>query len=191
MEDRLSKQEEKLFRELVREKKAPAPLEQKIISQLKNEGLIKTKSVMRNIITWSGSIAAAILIFVGGMYYGQFRSTGSTSFEIDRTKGYMLILHESVNFEHGDPMAMFEEYGQWMSNTMAKGVKITGQELKNEAALVTRDKAVDFLPPEGVDRTTGYFLLEANSLEEAIAVAMENPHVKYGGSVEVKAYMVR
>jgi hypothetical protein len=40
-------------------------------------------------------------------------------------------------------------------------------------------------------RTTGYFLVEANSFEDAIAVAAANPHIKYGGSIEVKPFMVR
>ena len=107
---------------------------------------------------------------------------------IEPTKGYMLLLHEDKDFAPGDQMEMFEEYKAWMENTFAKGIKITGQELKDEATLV---KGEELKTINSDVRTTGYFLVEANSLDDAIKVAQENPHIKYGGSIEVKPYMVR
>ncbi len=187
-EEHLSEAEKKLFEALEREKTPPGYLEKNIIVQLEKEGLIKKTSTMNNYLKWAASIAASILLFMGGMFYE--KSNTNTMVEIEPTKGYMLLLHEDASFSPGDPMAMFEEYKTWMENTFSRGVKITGQELKPEATLV-KGETQQAYDAQAETRTTGYFIVEANSLEEAIRVARENPHIKYGGSVEVKPYMVR
>ena len=186
--EELSEAEKKLFQGLEKERTPPSSLEKKIVAELLNKGEIKKINVMNNYVKLAASIAALVLFFFGGIYYG--KATAGTGVQIEPTKGYILLLHEDEGFNPGDPMAMFEEYKTWMENTYGRGVKIDGQELKNEATLVTSEKQTALLESE-VNRTTGYFILEANSYEEAVAVAMENPHVKYGGTVEVKPFMVR
>lgn len=188
-EEQLSDAEKKLFKALERERTPPGHLERNIITQLEKEGLIKKTIAMNNYFKWAAQLAAAILLFVGGMFYGKSNTT-NTMVEIEPTKGYMLILHEDASFSPGEPMAMFEEYKTWMENTFSRGIKITGQELKNEATVVKTGSQQE-LGDEADIRTTGYFLVEANSYQDAVAVAKENPHIKYGGSIEVKPFMVR
>lgn len=189
-EQHLSDAERKLFQSLEREKSPPQHLEKNITSQLKKEGLIKNTKDMSTYMKYAASVVFATLFFLGGMYYERSTKTEITMVEIEPTKGYMLLLHEDATFAPGDPMAMYEEYKTWMENTFGRGVKITGQELKNEA-VVLKGEDEKTVGDEAETRTTGYFLLEANSYEEAVAVAKENPHVKYGGTVEVKPFMVR
>ncbi|MEQ9402411.1 MAG: hypothetical protein RIM99_02395 [Cyclobacteriaceae bacterium] len=191
-EDQLSDTEKNLFERLDREASPPKALEEQLVAALKNEGLLTKSITMNTYLKWAASLAAAVLIFLSGIFYQQSQQTVSAVSEniiIEPTRGYALLLHEDENFTPGDPMEMFNEYSMWMENTFARGVKITGQELKNEATIVLTDQIS--LADNQNRRTTGYFLLEADSMEEAIEVAKENPHVKYGGIVEVKAYMVR
>ena len=68
-------------------------------------------------------------------------------------------------------------------------MKITGQELQNEAWRLSADGTTNLNNQEV--RTTGYFIIEAATAEEALAVAKDNPHLKYGGTIELKAYMNR
>ncbi len=187
-EEQLSEAEKKLFEALEREAKPPAQLEKNIITQLESEGLIKKTTAMKNYLKWAASVAAAILLFMGGMFYE--KSKAQLMVEIEPTKGYMLLLHEDASFAPGDPMAMFEEYKTWMEDTFSKGIKITGQELKEEATVV-KGQTEEVFPRDAATKTTGYFLVEAKSYEDAVAVAKENPHIKYGGSIEVKPFMVR
>lgn len=187
-EEQLSEAEKRLFQRLEREKAPPKDLEQKIVKQLIDNGEIKKTIVMNTYLKWAASVAAAVLFFMGGSFYGGMNT--EEQIVIEPTRGYMLILHEDENFNPGDPMEMFEEYRDWMQNTFASGIKITGQELGNDASLVTT-ASINYLGEEAQTRTTGYFVLEANSLEDAIAVAKANPHVKYGGTVEVKTFLVR
>lgn len=182
----LNSREKVLFDALKRENTPPLHLEDKIIDQLSKNNLIKTNQrADKHWIGWIGAIAASLIMFYLGTLYHQPNNSNMT---IEPTKGYMLILHEDETFTPGEPMDMFNEYKAWMENTFEKGVKITGQELKNEAIIV--DQAGERIE-DIANRTTGYFILEANSLEDAVSVAKANPHVKYGGSIEVKPYMVR
>lgn len=186
-EEYLNENDQRLFDQLEKELQPPVYLEDQLVNQLKFEGHIKENKMnsMGKIII---AIAASILLFLGGTWYGK-----STNNQISITPemGYMLLLHEDERFVPGEPMEMFQEYATWMENTFARGVKITGQELVNEAVLIRKGVPQVNRGEEAEVKTTGYFILEANSLEEAIAVAQDNPHVKYGGTVEVKAYMVR
>lgn len=86
---------------------------------------------------------------------------------------------------------MFQEYAAWMESTFQRGVNITGQELKNEAVIVDANQKLEYLDEGSQEKVTGYFILEAPSLELALEVAKDNPHLKYGGIIEVKEYMVR
>lgn len=186
-EDQLTEVEKKLFAELSKESTPPGSLEDSIVRQLTLEGLITKKKTMNVYVKWAASIAASLLLFFGGMWVGR---TTSSQIAIEPTNGYMLLLHEGPGFTSGDPMEMFAEYRAWMINTYNKGLKITGQELRNEATLVAKSGVLQ-VGEEVEERTTGYFLLEAESMEEALEVARANPHIKYGGTIEVKPYMVR
>lgn len=187
-EQGLSDAEKELFKGLEREQKPPKALEHKIIAQLINEGQLKKTSAMNIYMKWVSSIAAATLIFLSGAYYEKTRSVNPVI--IEPSRGFMLLLHEDHNFKSGDPKDMVEEYRRWRENTMTGGVKIVGQELKNESSIINAGKKVAHRS-DRTSRTTGYFLLEARSMDEAILVAKENPHIKYGGTIEVKAFMVR
>lgn len=186
-EEHLNENDQRLFDQLEKELQPPAHIEDQLVNQLKFEGHIK-ESKMNNIGKIIIGIAASILLFLGGTWYGK---SSTNQITITPEMGYMLLLHEDERFTPGEPMEMFEEYAAWMENTFARGVKITGQELANEAVLIRKGAPNVNQGDETDVRTTGYFILEAKSLEEAIAVAQDNPHVKYGGTVEVKAYMVR
>ena len=184
-ENKLSKYEKKLFRQLPREKSPPEQLEKRVVEKLKKEGLIRKKAFQTYIRRFISS-AAAIILFFGGIYFE--RLTTEDMQKIQPNRGYMLLLHEDEKFQPGKPMEMFNEYKKWMESTQEQGITITGQELKAESVLVSDSGSHQ---EERGYRTTGYFILEAESLDKAIKVARANPHTKYGGIVEVKPFMTR
>ncbi len=185
-EDKLSKKEKKRFDQLPREKEPPKKMEKFLLHRLDEEGLLTRKSKKQVYVKWAISVAASLLLFVSGIFYERLNSSDIVL--IEPSKGYMLLLHEDNSFVPAEPKEMFYEYKNWMESTFERGVKITGQELKDEAVLVNQDGQSEV---KNHERTTGYFILEAKTLGEAIKVAQENPHIKYGGTIEVKQYMVR
>jgi len=190
MKEELSTYEKKMFARLNREEQPPVVLEKKIIDKLKSHHLIasKTKTHKMNTALKLAFAAVAILLFFIGNYVGKQSMKVKA---IEPSMGYMLILHEDDQFRPGEPYEMYQEYAGWMENTTAKGIAMIGQELKNEAVIVDHRQNVEHLDKNSAKKTTGYFILEAESLEIALEVAKSNPHIKYGGTIEVKQYMVR
>lgn len=179
--------EKQLFNSLSREASPPEELESAVSDKLRRSGFIKPETHrLWTPLKWAATIVLAAASFYTGIIYQQNKTT--LPMEINPNLGYMLILHEDESFNPGEPMEMFEEYSEWMESTMEKGVKIDGQELAVNAVKVS-SRGTDV--PDGSDRVTGYFILEANSMDEAVAVARANPHIKYGGTIEVKPFMVR
>ncbi len=186
-QEELTPEEQAAFKAMASAHLPPAALENRIVAELKKEGLIKKTRTMNTYIKYAAGIAASVIIFFAGNIVG--KQTGSVA-EIDPLNGYIMILKEDSNFKPGDPMEMFEEYASWMNGLYNKGVKITGQELKNDALEVTASSTTQL---DGTDerRTTGYFIIETKTEEEALAVVKDNPHLKYGGIIELKAFMNR
>lgn len=186
-QEELTPEEQAAFKAMASAQQPPPLLEDRIVAALKTEGLIKKTRTMNNYIKYAAGIAASIIIFFTGNIIG--KQTQDVT-EIDPLNGYIMILKEDTNFKPGDPMQMFEEYANWMNDLYSKGVKITGQELKNEALEVTASSTTD-LGEDVARRTTGYFIIETKTEEEALAVVKDNPHLKYGGIIELKAFMNR
>lgn len=185
-QDALTPEEKSAFEALPNIMEPPLHLEDTVVTALKEEGLIKKQRTMHTYFKYAAGLAASVLIFFAGNFLGKQNNL----VEIDPLQGYMMILKEDAAFQPGDPMAMFEEYAAWMNNLYDKGIKITGQELKNEAWSVTKAGS-RALGQEADTKVTGYFLIEAKSEEEALAVVRDNPHLKYGGTIELKAFMNR
>ena len=185
-EEQLSEREKALFGQLARTEEPPSSLEDKTMQRLKAKGLLRISTKTRYL-SWMVGIAASVAAFFLGIFYQQQTNYNDMA-TIESTKGYMLLLHEDQSFQSGDPMEMFNEYARWMENAMEQGVQITGQELNPEATLVTKSGELE---KQTEEVTTGFFIVEAESMDEAIKIAKANPHVKYGGTIEVKPYMVR
>jgi hypothetical protein len=185
--DELTPEEQAAFEAMATMQQPPSYLEDKVVDALKKEGLIKKKYTMNVYIRYAAAIAASVIIFFIGNIVG--KQAGQTA-AIDPANGYIMILKEDAGFQPGDPMEMFEEYAKWMNDLAAKGVKITGQELKNEALEVTATNTTSLDGSNG-RKTTGYFVIETASEEEALAVVKDNPHLKYGGIIELKSFMNR
>jgi len=181
MKEELSDQEKKIFNQLEREKQPEAALERRIINKLKSEHLIITTYDMKAYLKWAATIAAIIVAFFLGGY----------SQQENPEMAYMLILHEGEGFQPGEPTEMYNEYRNWMHSIDEKGIQINGQELKNEAVMVSSNRNINYLEGNENNRVTGYFVLNAASLDEAIAIARDNPHIKYGGTIQVKEFMIR
>jgi hypothetical protein len=103
-------------------------------------------------------------------------------------KTYMLLLHESTarpaDFTDAQMDSIVAEYTAWAGR------------LHEENRLVGAEKLADdsgrWLSPAGpvlVDRSehvSGFFMVRAANYEEAVTIANASPHLKYGGTIEVR-----
>ncbi len=179
--DDLTPDERNAFKSLSNERTPPDLLESEIIGQLTARKLIKAKGKKWKRIVYP---VAATFIFLLGFLVGDVERG------INKEEAYMLILFEDENFHVRNSTDAAIEYGLWNAKINHSGILMDGQELWNEGYRISTN-GVEKLSSAHESRITGYFVLEATTEEEAIAVARESPHVKYGGSIQVKRFRVR
>jgi hypothetical protein len=111
----------------------------------------------------------------------------------------MLIYHNEADWEKSTPAeraAMYKEYGQFTKEITESGNHRAGSQLKPAVTATTvRVRAGKRVTTDGPFAETkeqlgGYYLVEANDLDEAIAIAARIPSARHG-SIEVRPIVVR
>src|ERR1051325_5881047 len=84
--------------------------------------------------------------------------------------------------------AQMQKWMDWISRLRADGKYVAGDPLKGEGKVLTSRKIItDGAFAEGKEIVGGYFLIRAETLEEAAELARDCPIFEGGGSVEVRA----
>jgi hypothetical protein len=143
-------------------------------------------------VAWAGMAAAAALAFVLGVGWG--RRPVVTPPAPQSGPLYMLLLYENADYRAPTtPEANRErvgEYGSWARAIAESGRFVDGNELAadgrwcrpNGGGLDVAAPVAD--PVRGT--LAGYFVIGASNDEDAIAVTRDCPHLKHGGTVEVR-----
>lgn len=185
--------------------KAPASLRTGTLEAARRRGLVGgTQMKFRTL--WLS--AAAIALFVAGYGIGgrsagraeetmnstQPKTTAETTVPTGGGAQYAFLLFENDAYQApAGEAAMKErvgEYSGWARGIAETGRFITGEKLSDEGrwcridggALSVGVPAAD--PGRGV--LAGYFVVGAKSFDEALTLANSCPHLKYGGSVEIR-----
>lgn len=159
----------------------PAPpdeLERRTIARLRNEGLVRSRKLFA--LSWriAASIAAAFILGVtaGLVWDGEDHEANTIE------SSYMLVLYVDEEYDRtGDPRERVAEYDAWARATSASGPHVM-------AAKFTRDvwTAADGPADSNADSMTGFYLVDARSPREALELARQTPHVRYGGKIVVR-----
>ena len=106
--------------------------------------------------------------------------------------GYMLIFrgtdwHQGMSI--GEKEAVAGQWMAWFNRLIEQGKAIAGNPLQNEGKIVSGKGGrviADGPFAESKEAIGGYFLLQVNSLEEAVAIARDCPGLAHGVVVEVR-----
>ena len=110
------------------------------------------------------------------------------------TDRYALLLFESDEYR---PAATADaqkgrvlEYGAWIRAKGENGRFVDGEKLAKDGRWCrTRSGGVEVLDPV-TDNVrgllAGYFIIGASSYDEAVDLARDCPHLRYGGTIEVR-----
>lgn len=79
---------------------------------------------------------------------------------------------------------LMEEYGTWAMELARDGRLLAGEKLADEPGRWISGASVEDTRERS--DVSGYFVVRAPSYDEAISLAMESPHVRYGGVFEVR-----
>lgn len=106
--------------------------------------------------------------------------------------GYMLIFRGTDWYKGLSPEEMQKIGDQWMTwfkGLTDQGKALSGNPLEREGKIVSGKNGqvvADGPFMESKEAIGGYFLLQVNSLEEAVAIAQGCPGLSYGIRVEVR-----
>jgi hypothetical protein len=105
---------------------------------------------------------------------------------------FMLIFHGGIK-QDASPSEIEANMGKWLAwieQLSKEGVYVSGEPLLPGGKLVTNTNSVTDGPyTEGKELVGGYFIINANSMDEAVEVSKSYPDFNYGGSVQVRQVM--
>jgi hypothetical protein len=80
---------------------------------------------------------------------------------------------------------------QWVESLKQKNIYVSGEALMPAGKTVKGPKAVVTDGPfaESKEVVGGYFIVKANTIEEAVKIAKDSPDLPFNGSVEVREVM--
>jgi hypothetical protein len=179
------------FEQLPREITPPADLEDRTVAVLHQQGLLHltprerrggSPGLRQRIPGAAGAwrrIAAAMLIFAAGAWVGAAWDTPAGSPE-PGTPRFLLLLEGASTVSAADESRVFEEYRAWAGQLRRSGRFVSGERLGAASVAVPAGNADSF------SQIHGYFVVSANDLRDAVAVAESSPHVARGGLVRVR-----
>jgi hypothetical protein len=108
---------------------------------------------------------------------------------------YMLLLHDNTaafaNISPEQMQKVIEKYVAWGKRLREKGIMRGGEKLTDEPGKVMRAangqvRVTDGPYSESKEVLGGYYMLEADSYEQAVEFAKDCPQLEYGGTIEVR-----
>lgn len=188
-EDELTQQEREAYASLPRELRTPPNLEQRTVDALKLAGLIRKPPRSWHLSRFALVFGTAMVLLVAGAVGVMWNSGGTVPLEPD----FILVLRagppELQAQTEADALERFKEYAAWAGKDRTEGKLVGGEELADEARFLKVENGRTTVSERSRTEEpmiAGYFLLTARDYEQAVRVAQDCPHLKYGGTVEVR-----
>ena len=193
-EDELSPEEREAFRSLAKEKTPPDFLEQRVVEALRESRLLQSSwfGWPRSSIRIGSAVAASLALFILGVACGAWwRSARSQDQSLPE---FMLVLKTSSQElrtrSSEEVQQRVKEYNAWAEKTRKEGLLLEGEKLMDEARFLTVVDGHTYVSEHQSDTKestiAGYFLIRAQDYQQAIRIAAGCPHLKYGGTVEIR-----
>lgn len=136
-------------------------------------------------------LAAALVLLILGAAVGYVIGTGNEQQAPTEPHNplYVLLLHETPN-PGENTEELVREYGQWAGGLATGGRFVAGEKLRETGRILTRLNGElgirEEIRTNGTSILGGYFIIEARDYDEAVRIASECPHLKYGGTIELR-----
>ena len=190
-ENRVNDQLAQALDQLPRELEPPAGLEDRIVQTLNDRGLMAKTGKGRRLLLQILPLAATLVL---GFFLGRVEPAAPdiTTPAAEQGRKFILILRESSDFREqlqAPEEQMVGEYGAW-AGQMAEGQLLGAEKLKDMGTRFSSQNSqilssgLAFASEEY--SIAGFFLVQAGTMEEALAIAKTCPHLSYGGVVEVR-----
>jgi len=192
MEDELTPEEKRALTALGDATPPPPGLEEATLSRLRAEGLVRRRGRSGNASRLLAA-AAALALFAAGLAVGRrsFPSTttaaaaaATASSEVEGPR-FVLFLYDAPTepaMSEAQMQDRVSEYRNWASGLRQSGASasIRGEKLQPGRAERLGPAAAGEAP------LGGYFVISAKDWDAAMEVARSCPHLKHGGTIEVR-----
>lgn len=186
MDDELTAHQRDALATLGADLTVPDHLEQAVVNSLRQQGMLGASRRWVLPLQILAGAAAAMLVFALGVMYAS-SAPEKTSSTGDVQRQFVLLLLEPMSepLDAAEEAARVIEYGNWAGRLAAEGRLLAGEKLEDAIAIVGgREQAPNRAPEE---RVTGFFIVRAASLDDALVVARDCPHARHGNRIEVRA----
>lgn len=181
----LTPEEKRLFGTLPRHRIPPSSLEEKIMSKLRDQGLVVPTKQRISVPAIAAAVAFLLLGSAGGYFLGSNREESTMQSNLPK---YVLLLHETPDPAE-DTQAMITEYGNWARSIRGDVKYVSGEKLKMSGRILTKKGDVrisDGILTNDTMNLAGFFIIAAKDYEAAARIASDCPHLKYGGVIELR-----
>lgn len=171
----------------------PSQLEQRVVAELAERGLTR-----RGPEWWRAAAVAAALMMAAALGYAAgvgslSPGAGTGVTDTQRSSTFALFVYDPVEGIAGVGPDAVSEAAAWANLLAEQGVLASAEKLQDEGRrLMSRDGAVqpaaDF-PPAGESLVLGgFFMIRAANFDEAQRIAAECPLLRYGSTIEIRAF---
>ncbi len=155
---------------------------ERAVSELQIEALAArltpARRQRRRIVEIALAASLAAIAFLSG------RMTAGGEAPSTSEPNYVLLVHDDLPAPP-DAATLHAEYAAWASDLATRGRLAGGEELSDAPILVAAEGA------RTASRVGGYFLLTARDEAEALAIARDCPHLRHGGTLELRKVVRR
>jgi hypothetical protein len=161
-------------------------LEERLVGALRAEGrLAAPRAAVHGRALALHAVAAAAAFALGAGLGPRLRGASAPEPALPR---YALFLYQTRASlaDSADGRERVAEYKAWARSLAQRGRLVAGEKLQERGALLTAGATEQRVPeaPEGV--ISGYFVIQAQSLAEALELARSCPHLRHGGRVALR-----
>lgn len=194
-ETHLTPKEAGALNALSRDATPPEQLEERVVAALRQQGMLRRPRSW----TLAASFAAAIAIALATGYWWGARAAGTdgatTPIEASESIFALLVYDAAVAAAAGQDSdsAAVAEASEWAAGLERDGSLVLAEKLHSDGRRIEqRDGRVELLtgfPPTGADLVLGgLFLVRAQSYDEAQRIAATCPLLRYGSTIEIRAF---
>lgn len=137
----------------------------------------------RRVLQLLGGIAATIAVFLAGAWFGPGLSRSSPSPETRQR--YVLLLREDASLAGAETGDLVAEYRDWAVSWHRRGVLELGEKLADGSWLLDQSTVSEHASASG-EAISGFFVIRAESAQQALEIAGSCPHLRHGGRVELR-----
>jgi len=193
IDEELTSAERDALAGLDRQVDPPASLEERTVTALRREGLLRDRRPRAESAWLRPAWAAVAVALVLGAGFAVGRWSGPSP-DGETPADFILILRagteDSQPEDEAELMRRVEEYTVWAQVAGQSGSLVAGEKLQDGGRLLERSgdglEAVALARVAEPGSVQGFFLIRSASYEEAVRVARDCPHLRFGGAIELR-----